>query len=531
MLSPRAFNIYSSWLSSLEKRSSPFPLIRRLELNLPQRISEGITKKQTITDLKSQIAEIKDNYSLLEADSQLLKQKIDEIGWEQIRAAETEDDISHDQRILNNKTALRLWRLNPIIGHVVSLSNWFVFGQGINIPKVDDDECQEIVNNIWTDEYNKKSVFSPMAQWTRHTILQLTGELFFVFFPPKPGNNTPLQIRTIHPNSISDIITCPDDKDIDIAYKRRLSGRKYDYSSDSWREDMHFTIKYHLDWALNPGAEGIIDNLPPEEKTLEGKIYHIKINTIGKRGWSEIYRVVRWVDSFNKLASARVSYARAEALFAWERKTKRGKADISSAKERFSPSGKASQVPPAVGSTLFTTEGVEWKRLPQTGVGAHSAAEDLRQLRLQIATGLSVPEHYLADGSQGNMATAKTMEIWALKKYLALQKMWEEIYVNIVKYGLKVAGIKKKYSIDIDFPPITVQEVKSWIDSVVLSSEKGFISEELASILIMQVLGINNISDEIKKLYRSGEKKESAKDVLEGLVSQVEKVIKEEGNK
>jgi len=129
------------------------------------------------------------------------------------------------------------------------------------------------------------------------------------------------------------------------------------------------------------------------------------------------------------------------------------------------------------------------------------------------------------------MATAKTMEIWALKKYLALQKMWEEIYVNIVKYGLKVAGIKKKYSIDIDFPPITVQEVKSWIDSVVLSSEKGFISEELASILIMQVLGINNISDEIKKLYRSGEKKESAKDVLEGLVSQVEKVIKEEGNK
>ncbi len=453
-----------------------------------------------------EITKLEEGMAFVEAVNADLQLQLEEIGWERLTSESENVDVSPERRKKINSRALLLWRKDPLVGHAVNLTNWFTFGEGVSAPKVNDadgkpnDAAQKAVNEFWYEKDNQKSIFGSQAQWKLSTLLQVQGEIFLTLFKSENG----MKVRSLMADTIEDIVTHPEDKDTPLFYKRNMNPTTYDFGTHAYTHGTQ-KYKYHKDAAYdesieNLGSENVQE--PNEGDLADGDIYHIKINTLGKRGFSELYRAFDWVNAFNVLASARVSHARAENTFAWERKTKGGQADITAAKANLGQSGNpTNRVPPAPGSFLFTGQGQEYKLHEPSGGGAKAASDDLRSLRLHVATAFNAPEHYFADGSQGNMATAKTMELWALKKFLARQKLWEEIYKDLVYAYLEIKGISSDdVVIDIDFPQIQNQDVFVYLQALQIAKANGFLSDDTIATLALQSFGVNNVADELVKM-------------------------------
>jgi hypothetical protein len=82
--------------------------------------------------------------------------------------------------------------------------------------------------------------------------------------------------------------------------------------------------------------------------------------------------------------------------------------------------------PPEPGSVLIHNEQEKWQAV-QPNINAMDAKEDGRAIKMMVAVGATLPEHYLSDGDQGNRATAAEMSLPTLLKFKRRQR-----YINRV---------------------------------------------------------------------------------------------------
>jgi hypothetical protein len=75
---------------------------------------------------------------------------------------------------------------------------------------------------------------------------------------------------------------------------------------------------------------------------------------------------------------------------------------------------------------LFHNEVEEWKAV-QPQIGAADVRDDGRALRLMIAVGAGMPEHYLAEGGNANRATAAEMGLPAIKRFQRRQEYFRQV--------------------------------------------------------------------------------------------------------
>ena len=87
--------------------------------------------------------------------------------------------------------------------------------------------------------------------------------------------------------------------------------------------------------------------------------------------------------------------------------------------------------PPPPGTVLVHNEREEWKALLPTIHGI-DAAPDGRAIRLMIATGAILPEHYLAEGGNANRATAAEMGLPSMKRFQRRQQLFRALLTRIL---------------------------------------------------------------------------------------------------
>jgi hypothetical protein len=150
----------------------------------------------------------------------------------------------------------------------------------------------------------------------------------------------------------------------------------------------------------------------------------------------------------------------------------------------------------------------------QPAINANDASEDGRAIKLMVAVGAGLPEHYLSDGSQGNRATAAEMGLPALLRFQRRQNVMKSILHvildRVILEARRVGTLGKSLdtSYDVIFPEIdnSDQQViasatQSLSAALTQAKAQGWVSDETAMRLLFQMTGAEiDVYDERSKI-------------------------------
>ncbi|HDS30317.1 MAG TPA: phage portal protein [Firmicutes bacterium] len=392
----------------------------------------------------------------------------DRWGWRSISRSITDgDEIAPEEHRSILRRAYSAWCKNPLAGQIVNLTTWFVMGKGIGF-RAKDDRVQSALMKFWRDPEND-------MQATQHWMsneLQIYGELFIRFFV-NPINGA-VRIALVDPMEIRDVVTDPDNVRKAVAYLREYRRRAVD---DEWIEGFR-----NRDFGLTHGDEEVKEIIDARE------IIHVKVNNVSNRtrGMSELYRILPWLDAYERWLQDRVVLNRAKGTFAFLRKIPVSPERAGGPVVRDS-AGKVRI--PKPGSILVVHEAEDWQVL-SPGIGADDAKEDGRALKLMIAAGSGIFEHYLGDPSTGNLATTRSMELPMVRKFEDRQRLFETVFGRIfqrvidagIRSGVLPTDVDK--TVEVNFPPIVPDDVETLTRTLVEQVNAGLISKDSARRMI-----------------------------------------------
>lgn len=411
---------------------------------------------------------------------------------------------------------------NPLAGHWVHLTTWFVFGEGVSKPKAKDEKVQEVIDSFWNDPDNQLSLTGFSAQQMLSNKLQYEGNIFFVLFDDDKGD---VRVRILNTKEVEDVIYDEDDRMRPNFYKVRLSQNKYNFRSGT-REAVTSKIIYYPDKEnFNPRDFDV----PSDMLRDDAKIFHVKINTdINDRfGVPDLFRGLDWMRTHKDMAGDLATFIKSLTRFAWKKKVKGSAAQVNAIKAAMQTKTDLSNIRNASGQMQIENEGVDLQAINMPTGGIKNSTDGLRQMKLMVAASSGLFEHYFGDPSTGNLATAKTMELPMVKKFTASQRLWTGVYDEILQHvinmkidvgvfpGNRIVDEKNDRvtfetdidrTIDIDFPPILETDLKELGDALQVAKSNKMVSGELAAQLFMLGANVNNIEEEIEKIKQeSGE--------------------------
>jgi len=434
-----------------------------------------------------------------------------EAGWINVSQGYVPWELTGEQRQKVIEKVRDAYKKNPLAGQIVDLKRYFTMGQGISF-KAEDPEVNEILNQFWRDESNKW--FQRQSQLSDD--LEIDGEFYIRFFTDEFKGR--VQVRCIPAWQITDIVTDQEDAETPLWYRREWVEQKWDPQAK-----LYAIVKYHT------GVEA--DYIPAEE------MLHIKVGAplYAKFGSSPLYRVLGYLNSYKEWLEDRVKLNKARAAFAWKKKiTGTAKKVTDAVKGVLNTlnkvvTGMEKPVPPKTGGVIVENDSVEWSII-NAKIGADDASEDGRAIKLMICAGSGIFEHYFGDAKVANLASAKAMELPMLKMFEWRQRLFEEVFLSIfrrvirsaVNAGVLAENIKvtrqeggKSYeleiptdqvSIDIDFPPLVLREIKDLTDSLTKQVQEKLKSRQTAGM----ELGVEDWEQE-KVLMAAEEEERAAK--------------------
>ncbi len=282
---------------------------------------------------------------------------------------------------------------NPLAYAVIEQGTNFVLGGGVRATAA-DARVQRAIDRFWNDPENRLD----LRVYAIQTELSLFGEQFLrAFTDPATGR---VVIRQLDPLAIEAIETDPDDIE---------RPRRYLYRPPS---DGATT----LDGVWIPASE----------------VDHFAINRVSnaRRGRSDLAPILPWLIRYKEWLLDRVRINRSKGAFLYDVTVTGGRRDDL---ERLRREYEA--YPPEPGSILFHNEVESWRAV-QPNIGADDVRDDGRALRLMIATGAGVPEHYLSEGGNANRATASEMGLPAIKRFQRRQEYLRGLLTRVVQRAL-----------------------------------------------------------------------------------------------
>jgi len=412
---------------------------------------------------------------------------VNETGWINVSQGFVPWEVTGEERQRIIEKVRDVFKKNPLAGQIVDLKRYFTMGQGISF-KAEDPEVNEVLKQFWQDESNKW--FQRQSQLSDD--LEIDGELFIRFFTDEFTGR--VQVRCIPAWQITDVVTDQEDAETPLYYRREWVEQKWDPQSK-----LYVIVKYHT------GVEA--DYIPA------GEILHVKIGAplYAKFGQSPLYRVLGYLNAYKEWLEDRAKLNKARAAFAWKKKIKSAANGVTSAVTGVLNTlnrvitGTEKPIPPKTGGVIVENDSVEWDII-QAKIGADDASEDGRAIRLMICAGSGLFEHYFGDAKVANLASAKAMELPMLKLFEWRQKLFEEVFLIIFHRVIRSAadaGIlpdKVKVSrqkngktneleipvdqihIDIDFPPLVMNEINDLTDALTKQIEAGLKSKQTAAL-------------------------------------------------
>ena len=447
-----------------------------------------------------------------------LQIKFEDIGW--INTEWREGQIEFDRHQLAQ--IIRFSRLmflkNPLINRGVNVQALYVFGQGVQV-RSEDPATQKLIDGFWQTELNQVELTGHQALYLKECDLQVTGNLFFVFFPS--DQNT--IIRTIPVEEIIDIITNPEDRRDVWFFQRSFLVRVMD-DTGKMQENRQIWLYPSLSYAENATSKPPAIGASPIK--WETPIYHVKVGGLSDMmfGVPETYQALDWARSYTVFLENTATLMRKLSKFAFNLEVKGGTKAVAAAKAKLGttvsgPNPLEHNPPSLAGSTFTSSEGAKLEVLKTAGAGVNPA--DGRYLRLMVAAAMGLPDTFFGDSDVGNHATAKTLDRPTELKFVDRQELWKHILSTIVGEAVESANqavpgtieivnpeAEDGMDIDVMFPPILEHDVLASIQALTTAATLGghasvdTIPSEALSRQMMNVLGFADIDELLQQLEK-----------------------------
>lgn len=471
-----------------------------------------------------------------------LELAVEDRGWVQLLGDNSTYDFSREGLRAINRNMRNSALGNPLINRAVTLQASYVFGQGVSI-KTECEPVAGVLQAFLDNPKNKAELTSQQAMVEKETLLQVEGNLFFVFFE-KPSSGE-LVIRSIPFDEIADIWFNPEDRKDPWYYLRRWQQPKMTDQGAILQEQRE---EWYPDWRHVPEDGAELPTTFGGKKVNAERVAHIKVGQLGnmKFGLSEMYTAVPWARAYGDFLRDWSSIVRAIQQFAYKLSTKGGSAGVAAAKAQLArspidPSSPNIRNRPVAGSTFIQAEGTDLTPMPKTG--ANVSADDARRLLLMVCAGVGLPETFFGDVSVGTLATAKSLDRPTELKFRDRQSLWtgffqelalyvisRAVYADPESYGAEVVtgddgsktfivtatddnGITEvvEPTIDVDFPPLLEHDVTAAVGAIVTAATlngsdiKSGWSEEFIAELLLRALGQDDIDAILEILFPKAE--------------------------
>jgi hypothetical protein len=343
---------------------------------------------------------------------------------------------------------------NPLANAIIELGVNFVLGDGLQID-AEHPKVQKLIDRFWNDPDNHMT----LRQYDIATELSLYGEIFIrCFVNPYDGH---LKIAMIDPSLIDEIECDPENIERQLRCRMRALSRLP--TSDSRLAELWLSI--------------------PDD------VMHFAVNKVSnaKRGKSDLATLLPWLRRYKDWLIDRVRINKYKAAYLWDVTLTGGTRQTIEAKMMEYAR------PPEPGSVLVHNESEQWKAV-QPMIDAGSVAADGQAIKMMVAIGAGIPEHYLSEGGDVNRATAAEMSLPVLKKYQRRQDVIRHILTSLIDRAIEEARragtlprtIDTTYSIT--FPDLKAENTRdigtaAWHMSQALegATAMGIISHETAS--------------------------------------------------
>ena len=365
------------------------------------------------------------------------------------------------------------YNANPLAFAVIEITTSFVLGKGVSVA-ASQPEVQRVLLDFWHDPDNHMET----RVYSLCTELALYGEQFIRFFV-NPYNGR-VKIRQIDPSIIDEIECDADDIETILRFHRRPVGPG----------------------ATQPGDPAPIS--PSAQQDFQGEWFQAGtemvqfcINKVSnaKRGKSDLATLLPWLRRYKDWLTDRVRINKYKGAFLWD-------VQLAGADRKTIERKKAEYAyPPEPGTVIIHNEAEHWTAI-KPEINANDASEDGRALKLMVAVGCQLPEHYLSDGNNGNRATATEMGLPTLLKFQRRQHMMKFILRTILDRVLlearKTGEIKEgtDTSYEIIFPEIDVDDhatlaasAQTLVSALSAAKAQGWVSDETAMRLLFQFAG------------------------------------------
>jgi len=217
-------------------------------------------------------------------------------------------------------------------------------------------------------------------------------------------------------------------------------------------------------------------------------IHHVTINKVtgSLRGRSDLAPILPYLRRYREWLDDRILQNKFKSAVVWDVTVSGAdKSDIDRLRAQNAR-------PPARGTVLFHSEGEIWKPV-HPDIDAGDAAPDGRAIRLMIATGALLPEHYLAEGGNANRATAAEMGLPSIKRFQRRQQLFRAVLSSIVNRVLDEAqrvgrlGPRVDRSFSVQFEELSTSPLPDLATTVArlstalaTASDRGWVTPEEA---------------------------------------------------
>ena len=166
-------------------------------------------------------------------------------------------------------------------------------------------------------------------------------------------------------------------------------------------------------------------------------VLYVPINKASwmRRGISELYPVLPWLRAYQDWLEdrARVNYYKALITYLIQVEANNAK-DIAAVAALW-------RRPPKRGSVAIESSRVNVSTVTPN-IAGEEVSNDGRQLRMQIAVGEGLPEYFLSDGQNANLATATQQQLPALVKFENYQRillggLWAPMFRKVLRHAVE----------------------------------------------------------------------------------------------
>jgi len=389
------------------------------------------------------------------------------------------------------------YNANPLANYIIEITTNFVLGNGIAV-RAENRRVQRVIDAFWShpDNHMQTRVYSLCTE------LSLYGEQFIRFFV-NPYDGT-VKIRQIDPSMVDQIETDPHDIETVVRVHVRPQGPGQNVWSSNFGNvsatGLNTTGPETAAPAANSYAAGYPVSGPSttpdptmgEWLAVPDQVIHFAVNKVSnaKRGKSDLATLLPWLRRYKDWLTDRVRINKYKGAFLWTIKL--------SGADRKTIDRKRMEYsyPPDPGSIVVHNESEEWSAV-QPRIDADDVEADGRAIKMMIAMGAGLPEHYLSEGGNVNYATAAEMGLPTLRRFqrrqdqfeLMIRQIVDRVIDEAVRAGRLPAGVDRAYSVEMpelapDDNVRLAQATATMATALSTARGQGWISDETAMRLL-----------------------------------------------